>query len=319
MAGEQRHPIQVVVRRTGLSADVLRAWERRYGAVVPGRSPTGRRVYSDDDIERLRLLHRATHSGRSIGQIAQLSTAELTDLVRDDELQEVEAPSVEVAPEVESDEAEYLEAALRAVEDLDTPRLEAILERATVALSAAGLLDGVLVPMLTTIGDRWLRGELTIAHEHAASAVARQVLGDLLRTAEHGSDAPTAVFGALAGDRHEFGALMAAATAAAMGWHVVYLGADVPAESLAVAAVRHRPRVVGLSMVGGSSPASQTEVATLRKALSPDVTLVVGGRGAVALAAELANAGAVVVESLAGFRAFLARAKDGSGRSRRKA
>jgi len=319
VTGEQSHPIQVVVRRTGLTADVLRAWERRYGAVVPGRSPSGRRVYSDDDIERLRLLHRATGGGRSIGQIATLSTQALADLVRADEAEEAESPPAAVGPEAGSEEAGYLEAALRAVEDLDVSRLEVILARATVALSAAGLLDGVVVPMLTTIGDRWMQGELTIAHEHAASAVARQVLGDLLRAAENRSGAPCAVFAASAGDRHEFGAMMAAATAAAMGWRVVYLGPDVPADSLGVAAARHQPRLVGLSVVSGQTSGLREEIAALRAALPPDVTLVVGGQGATTRAAELADAGAVVVGSLAAFRAFLARAHHGSGRSRRRA
>ncbi len=319
MTGQQSHPIQVVVRRTGLSADVLRAWERRYGAVVPGRSPTGRRVYSDDDIERLRLLSRATQRGRSIGQIAQLSTAALADLVRDDETQEVEVPPVDVAPVAGAAEAAYLESALRAVEDLDAPRLERILGRATVALSAADLLDGVVVPMLTTIGDRWMRGELTIAHEHAASAVVRQVLGDLLRASETLSDAPTAVFASSAGDRHEFGAMMAAATAAAMGWRVLYLGADAPADSLRVAATRHRPRLVGLSFVCGEGSEVREQVAALRASLPPDVTLVVGGQGATSRAAALTDAGAVVVDSLAGFRTFLARAGNGPARSRHTA
>src|SRR5919107_4915681 len=77
-----RHPMRVVTRRTGLSADVLRVWEKRYGVVTPSRSDTGRRLYSDTDIERLRLLHRATLAGRSIGQVAGLSTPALLELAR---------------------------------------------------------------------------------------------------------------------------------------------------------------------------------------------------------------------------------------------
>ena len=69
--GEHRHPMRVVTRRTGLSADLLRAWERRHEVVKPSRSMGGRRLYSDDDIERLRLLYRATLAGRSIGQVAE--------------------------------------------------------------------------------------------------------------------------------------------------------------------------------------------------------------------------------------------------------
>ena len=69
---DPRHPIQVVARRTGLSADVIRVWERRYGVVTPQRQPGGRRVYSDSDIQRLTLLQRATGAGRRISEVAPL-------------------------------------------------------------------------------------------------------------------------------------------------------------------------------------------------------------------------------------------------------
>src|SRR5919201_3225878 len=82
--GLHRHPMRVVARRTGLGADLLRAWEKRYEVVTPARSPSGRRLYSDADIERHRLLYRSTLAGRSIGQLAGLSTRELAALVRRD-------------------------------------------------------------------------------------------------------------------------------------------------------------------------------------------------------------------------------------------
>src|SRR3954452_17968164 len=76
-----RHPIGVVARRTGLKPDLIRAWERRYGAVAPGRSDTSRRFYSDGDIERLLLLRRAVSTCRGISQVAGLSAGELEALV----------------------------------------------------------------------------------------------------------------------------------------------------------------------------------------------------------------------------------------------
>src|SRR3954468_352843 len=79
------HPIQVVTRRTGVSADVLRVWEKRYAVVTPVRSASGRRLYSDADIERLRLMVQATRTGRTIGQVAALPSAALVEL-RDDEV-----------------------------------------------------------------------------------------------------------------------------------------------------------------------------------------------------------------------------------------
>src|SRR6185503_11676275 len=79
-----RHPMRVVTRRTGLSAEILRVWERRYRVVTPARTQTGRRLYSDAEIERLHLLHRATLGGRSIGLVAALPDAALEELLRKD-------------------------------------------------------------------------------------------------------------------------------------------------------------------------------------------------------------------------------------------
>ena len=89
---DPRHPIKVVARRTGLTPDVLRVWEKRYRAVSPTRLDTGRRLYSDADVERLLLLRRATLAGRRIGQVAKMPNAELEPLVVDDETAMAVAP-----------------------------------------------------------------------------------------------------------------------------------------------------------------------------------------------------------------------------------
>jgi DNA-binding transcriptional MerR regulator/methylmalonyl-CoA mutase cobalamin-binding subunit len=307
--GDRRHPIKVVVRRTGLSADVLRAWERRYAVIEPDRSTSGRRLYSDEDIERLRLLRLVTLAGRNIGSVSRLSTAELERLARDDETEATRVPAVEPAP-ADPEVTGLLEECRRAVADLDAAGLEGAMGRAAVMLGASRLLEGIFVPLLIDIGERWTTGELSVAHEHMASAVTRQVLGGLLRAAPVGGAGPLAVFGTPSGERHEFGALMAAATAAAEGWRVIYLGADLPIDDLAAAALRHRARMVALSLVSGErSPVLAGELANLRRRLPADTALVVGGRGARLYDDTLKAAGAVHVDDLAGLRDFLHRSR----------
>src|SRR6188768_2142134 len=78
------HPMRLVAARTGLTPDLLRAWEKRYGAVAPVRSSGGQRLYSDADVERLSLLARAVEGGRAIGQIANLPLDELQGIVERD-------------------------------------------------------------------------------------------------------------------------------------------------------------------------------------------------------------------------------------------
>ena len=301
----EQHPIQVVVRRTGLSADVLRAWERRYGVVEPARSPTGRRLYSDADIERLRLLHRAVRGGRAIGQVSELSTAELRSLIREDETEAGQSP-VQSRPPA-SGAATVVAECLAAVDRMDAAALEDRLHRAASDLGAANLLEGVVVPTLEAVGARWADGQYSIAQEHMVSAVVRQVIGGLLRGASADTARPLALFATPSGEHHELGALMAAAMAALQGWRVLYLGADMPMDDLGKAVAVNRPQVVALSTVSGEVAATLVEqVASLKPHLPPETTLLVGGRGAAMHAAELAQLGAVSIHGLTGLRDLLA-------------
>ncbi|MGD8727337.1 MAG: MerR family transcriptional regulator, partial [Gemmatimonadales bacterium] len=176
---EPRHPIQVVARRTGITPDVLRAWERRYAAVAPGRSDTQRRLYSDADIQRLTLLKQATEAGHSIGQIADLPDEQLRERIA----QDLEALGRQVVPAAGFDipvtVEQALESALQAVRDLDPAELRLALNRASLVLSPGDLIERVFVPLMRTVGDEWHRGNLGIPHEHLATAVVRGVLSDL--------------------------------------------------------------------------------------------------------------------------------------------
>src|SRR5918995_545713 len=180
---EPRHPIRVVAERTGLTPNVLRAWERRYGLVAPGRSEAGQRLYSDADIERIALLAKASHAGRPVGRTAALSLEQLRKLVAEDA--EHGAPRPTLA-------AEYRDRAFTAVAELRTSRLQTILRSAVFSLGATAYLDEVAAPLLRRIGDAWHAGEIGIAHEHAASAVMRGTLEWLMDSLDVSDGAPTA-------------------------------------------------------------------------------------------------------------------------------
>src|SRR5688572_21607421 len=165
-----RHPMRVVTRRTGLPAELLRVWERRYKVVVPARTETGRRLYSDADIERLDLLYRATLGGRSIGLIASLPTPSLEELLRQDaEAEKPRATSVHKARGTTDDasrETEFVDESLRALERFDPPALSAVLRRASIALPATFFLEKVVAAFLEQVGTRWREGTLRPVHGH---------------------------------------------------------------------------------------------------------------------------------------------------------
>jgi MerR family transcriptional regulator, light-induced transcriptional regulator len=303
--------MRVVTRRTGLSADLLRAWERRYDVVKPSRSETGRRLYSDADIERLRLLYRATLGGRSIGQVAELPTEALADLVRQDA--EAESETGRASEAVQGSELDWRPAAdgflsecFRVVERLDATALDTTLRRATVVLPVATFLDALVVPLLEHVGARWREGTLRPVHEHLVSAGLRRALGGVIGSASSPLATANLVVGTPAGQAHEFGALLAAATAAAEGWRVTYLGADLPAEDIAEAATRTRARAVALSIVyPRGDPALEDELRRLHTALPKDIALVVGGAAASTYGAPLDEIGAIRLDDLAHFGAHL--------------
>ena len=290
-----RHPIRVVAERTGLSPDVLRAWERRHGVVTPARSEGGQRLYSDADIDRLALLAKATQAGRSLGQTAALSAEELRRLVAEDAERGASRPTPA---------AEFLEKAFAAVADLDPERLQTVLRGAVLSLGAPSFLDEVVAPLLRRIGTAWHAGELGIAHEHAASVVVRRMLGWLVEFAAVPDDAPRAVVACLAHERHELGAALATATAAHAGWRVFNLGPDLPAAEIAAAALRQKADVVGVSIVApGDVAAARSELQALRKDLGPRTLLLAGGGGVPSLGAL--GDGITPVRDLTHWRAIL--------------
>jgi DNA-binding transcriptional MerR regulator/methylmalonyl-CoA mutase cobalamin-binding subunit len=303
---EPRHPIRVVARRTGLSLDVLRVWERRYGVVEPSRSEGGQRLYSDADIERLTLLHRATEAGRAIRRVAGLSSEELAELLQEDEaaLAESSRRREEVAGRESA--RQFLDTTLGAVHALESRRLQLILGQAVMELGSAPFLDLVLAPLLREVGDRWHAGKLTPAHEHAASTVVRSVLVWMGGAFDPPATAPSVLVTTPAGDQHELGAMLVAVVAATEDWRVTQLGASLPAAMVADAARQTEARVVALSAVYAPDPDGLLQyLAALREALDEGVELVIGGAAAAGVAPRLAALGAHYLSGLGELRELL--------------
>jgi DNA-binding transcriptional MerR regulator/methylmalonyl-CoA mutase cobalamin-binding subunit len=298
-----RHPIKVVAKRAGITLDVLRAWERRYGAVSPSRTSTNRRLYSDADVERLTLLRRATLAGHSIGQVAQLTKAALLELVSSEQ---ESTPTTRPVTDTTTDSSSaqyHLEVCIRTVERLDAWSLEGALSRASLDLSRFSLLEQVLIPLFQKIGDLWSEGSLRVVHEHFASAAVRTFLGTLRDASTNTDWAPSLVVTTPAGQRHAFGALVAAATAASEGWRVTYLGPDLPAEEIAAGVEKLKARALALSIVYPcDDPKMGDELRRLKRLLSEDVAILVGGRATEGYKEALTQIHAHMLPAMQAFR-----------------
>jgi len=265
--------------------------------VEPQRTVTNRRLYSDEQIERLSLLREITQRGHSIGHVAKLQTDKLRELARESHRT---SGQDSIALAATAGAPTFLDECVTAVKSLDARALDEVLKRAAVELGAQGLLQRVVAPLVHTIGDLWRDGSITAAHEHFASAVIRIFLGHAAKPFTGTDGAPVLVVATPAGQIHELGALLAGAAAANLGWHVTYLGASLPAAEIAGAARQNRARAVALSLVYPEDDARlEGELTRLHESLPPEILLLVGGRAMPAYHDVLEKIGATQVKDLA--------------------
>ena len=258
-----QYPIRAVARMTGLSVDTLRAWERRYQAVVPDRGDRGR-VYTDRHVERLKLLAALVESGHAIGSIAAKPDTTLRRL-------RTEGGSVQAAV---AQAGVDLEPLFRAMKQYDLDTIDAQLTRHAILLPPADLIFSVVLPVLREAGDRWEAGAISPAHEHLASGLIRGVLGGLLRSLPRTAGAARIVFATPPGERHELGLLCSAVLAASAGYSAAYLGPDLPAADIAQAARQAEAKV--LVLAGTAGDADYSEMRALKR-LPDRIAVWVGG------------------------------------------
>jgi DNA-binding transcriptional MerR regulator len=217
--------------RVGVSPEVLRAWERRYGLFSPTRTAGGFRLYGEADEGRARLMLAHLDAGVSAREAARLARAERSAT---DEPSGVPGPG-------------RLDADLRsALDDLDEPRAQAALDRLLTGLALETVLRDAVLPYLHELGDRWQRGEASIAQEHFASALLRGRLLGLARGWGTGTG-PVGLLACLPGEQHDLGLICFGLALRGHGWRIIFLGSDTPLETISEAARLVRPALVILS------------------------------------------------------------------------
>ncbi len=237
--------MRLVTRLTGLSADTIRAWERRYGAIEPVRSAGNTRRFSAEEVRRLVLLRDATSKGHAISSIAKLSIEALEQLSGESP----ESPALPPESQLASDRgiAELRGDYRRAVERFDARRALDVLMRAASFLDHRELLFGLVVPLVQGFETEWTSGGL-MAQEQMVVSQLRSLVSTLLRYAPPRADAPQILLSTPAGHRREMRVLVAALLAASRGLDPLYLGPELPREELVWAVRMSQAQVVLLAL-----------------------------------------------------------------------
>lgn len=215
-----------------MSRELLRAWERRYGLLRPQRSAGGLRLYSLDDLERVRTMQRHLAEGLAAAEAAALAA-------RAAEGEATLAPAAA---------RRRLDAALSA---FDEGGAHAVLDDLFAASTLDSILSDVVIPYLHGLGERWEHGEASVAQEHFATAVVRGRLVGLTRGWNRGLG-PRALLACAPGERHDVGLVAFGLALRERGFRIFYLGADTPIESVADAARAVDAEVVVLSAVAAA-------------------------------------------------------------------
>ena len=210
-------------RRTGVSTDLLRAWERRYGLLDPVRSSGGYRLYTDEDEQRVRSMNAALERGVSAGEAARIALE-----------RRAEVPST----------ASLFEALIT----FDDVGAHAAIDGLLSSLTLESVLRDSVLPALRRLGELWQRGEITIAQEHFASNLLRGRMLGLARGWDRGSG-PRALLACPAGEQHDLSLIAFGLALREHGWRITYLGADTPLPTIDQAAVTLQPDVVVVASV----------------------------------------------------------------------
>lgn len=245
-------------RRSGVSPELLRAWERRYALLRPTRSAGGLRLYSPDDVERVRTMQAHLAEGLGAAEAAALASRRPAQT------------DAQVAPAVARRE---LEAALK---QFDEPRAHAMFDTLLAATTLDSILSEVVIPYLHELGEQWARGDVSVAQEHFAASVIRGRLLGLGRDWGRGLG-PRILLACAPREQHDLGLIVFGLALHSRGWRVGYLGADTPVESLKDAARSFDPVFVVVSSV--TADRFEASAGELRK-LARGHDLCLAGAGA---------------------------------------
>lgn len=272
-AVQTMYTIKQAAARTGLTVPVLRAWERRYGIVVPARTASGYRLYDEAAIARVEAMRRLVDAGWSPSAAA----AAITSGTAPSDVEGV-GPAVAEGP-AGSAVDDLRERFVEAAANLDSDGLETTLDEMFARGSFERIADEHLLPAVVALGDAWADGRIDVAAEHLAShAVLRRLAAAYQASGRPVSESGAVLVGLPPGSRHELGGLAFAVAARRAGLPVLYLGPDLPVDDWVATAERVAARAAVIGSVTAADRGPAQLVAAALIAARPDLLIAFGGR-----------------------------------------
>lgn len=281
--------IHRVAKLTGLSKDVIRVWERRYGLVKPLRSANRYREYTDIDVALLRFLKEELDSGQTIGTLATEG--------RDSLLQRLRVSSIPKNQELAPHNS-LLDELISRLDPLDKSRFEQQLNAAVAVIPFEEAVQRIFLPLQRRVGELWHQRRVNIAVEHYVTKVIQQKLFSVMNQLPVNEFGPRVLIACPEGEHHEIGAQAVAYLAAARGCHVYYLGPNLPLSDLLTFCERVNPDLVLLSLTEEKSDVGAHQLLRELKLLSVRWRVGIGGQGSRAIEHLLHGTGIELLDDL---------------------
>lgn len=244
-----QYTVAAAAKAAGISPWRLRTWERRYGIPEPGRSASGRRVYTEEDLRVIKRMAALVEQG--------IPASQAVEVVRSERASGIPAALEErpADPRVES--------LIDATRSLDEQAVVDLIREAADELGWLDALEHVVLPALRAIGDLWQRGDVPVMQEHFFSQLVRlELMHAVAAQPRAAEDSPVLLLAGAEDERHEIGQLALWLLLRERGVRVLALGPDVPAAELVAAARQAAPAVICLS--GVIAPAASMLAAAAR-------------------------------------------------------
>jgi len=302
--------LNAVVRLTGINENTLRAWERRHQAVTPLRDDKGRRIYTDKEVERIRLLWALVNEGHSIGLIAQLTDKKLKSMI-----EKSLSPHVTEIRSINENAKKVLESLIRSLEKFNLENLHQSLQRARFEMNIKEIVVDLIKPLMEKVGLMSEKGKLSITQEHLLSSLLRDYLGNIHQSLSpydfsSRNNSKRVFLTTREGDLHEFNILLGAILANVYNFQTYYLGPNMPAEDLAKSCTQFNADYLVLGFTdlpkGLEVIDSKRYLNTLDKLLPRNITFCCGGVSELTLSTMSKEREVVQLNSLADLDQFFA-------------
>jgi len=283
------HRIHRVAKLTGLSKDVIRIWERRYGLVKPSRSSNRYREYSDEEVALLRFVKAQMEQGATIGSLAVEGHDSLVARMR------IATP---VSAEDQKPHERLLDDLMGSLDPLDKAGFERRLNGAVAVIPFEEAVQRILLPLQRRIGELWHEGLLDIGVEHYVTKIVQQKLFSVMNQLPVNESGPRVLIACPEGETHEIGAQAVAYIAAIKGCHVYYLGPNLPSSDLVIFCEKIKPDLVLLSLTEVKPEAAALQQLKELEQLATRWSVAVGGQGARAIGDRLRDSKIELLDDL---------------------